>query len=104
MRVLYGMYPADEGRIAVNGEEVKIASPRVAIAHGIGMVHQHFVLVDPLHGDGERDPRRRGSAVLDMEAAHEKVAELAQTYGFQVRPSALDRGASRSGRSSGSRS
>ena len=65
MRVLYGMYPADEGRIVVNGEEVKIASPRVAIQHGIGMVHQHFVLVDPftvtenviLGDEGQADPR-----------------------------------------------
>ena len=47
MRVLYGMYPADGGRIVSAGEERKIASPRDAIANGIGMVHQHFVLVDP---------------------------------------------------------
>src|SRR4051812_46998780 len=47
MRVLYGLYPPDGGRITVRGEEVKIASPRDAIALGIGMVHQHFVLVDP---------------------------------------------------------
>src|SRR5918996_2804125 len=89
MRVLYGMYPADEGRITVKGEEVKISSPRVAIAHGIGMVHQHFVLVDPftvtenvILGDEDR-------AVLDMDAAHEKVAALAKTYGFHVLPSAV---------------
>ena len=47
MRVLYGLYPPDGGRIFVRGEQVKIASPRDAIALGIGMVHQHFVLVDP---------------------------------------------------------
>jgi simple sugar transport system ATP-binding protein len=47
MRILYGMYPADAGRIVIRGEEVKINSPRDAIARGIGMVHQHFVLVDP---------------------------------------------------------
>ncbi|MGH2629160.1 MAG: ATP-binding cassette domain-containing protein, partial [Actinomycetota bacterium] len=41
MRVLYGMYPADGGRIVIRGEERKIASPRDAIANGIGMVHQH---------------------------------------------------------------
>src|SRR5262249_46142301 len=46
MRVLYGMYPADAGRFLIRGEEVKIHSPRDAIARGIGMVHQHFVLVD----------------------------------------------------------
>ena len=47
MRILYGMYPASEGRILLGGEEVSISSPRVALQHGIGMVHQHFVLVDP---------------------------------------------------------
>src|ERR671915_2490283 len=46
MRVLYGLYPPDEGRITVRGEEARITSPRAAIALGIGMVHQHFVLVD----------------------------------------------------------
>ncbi len=57
MRVLYGMYPADGGRIVVRGDEVKVASPRDAIALGIGMVHQHFVLVDPF-------------TVTEKEAAH----------------------------------
>jgi ABC-type uncharacterized transport system ATPase subunit len=89
MRVLYGMYPADEGRIVVNGEEVKIASPRVAIKHGIGMVHQHFVLVDPFSVTENVILGDEGEAVLDMDAAHEKVATLAKAYGFQVRPSAL---------------
>ena len=89
MRVLYGMYPADEGRIAVNGEDVKITSPRVAIEHGIGMVHQHFVLVDPFTVTENVILGDEGEAVLDMDAAHEKVAALAKTYGFQVLPSAI---------------
>ncbi|MGH2640066.1 MAG: ABC transporter ATP-binding protein [Actinomycetota bacterium] len=88
MRVLYGMYPADEGRIVVNGEEVKIGSPRVAISHGIGMVHQHFVLVDPFTVTENVILGDEGEAVLDMDAAHERVAALAKTYGFQVLPSA----------------
>jgi ABC-type uncharacterized transport system ATPase subunit len=89
MRVLYGMYPADEGRIVVNGEEVKITSPRVAITHGIGMVHQHFVLVDPFTVTENVILGEEGQAVLDMDAAHEKVASLAKTYGFHVLPSAI---------------
>jgi ABC-type uncharacterized transport system ATPase subunit len=89
MRVLYGMYPADEGRIVVNGEEIKISSPRVAIGHGIGMVHQHFVLVDPFTVTENVILGDEGRAILDMDAAHEKVGELAKTYGFHVRPSAV---------------
>jgi simple sugar transport system ATP-binding protein len=89
MRVLYGMYPADEGRIVVNGEDVKITSPRVAIEHGIGMVHQHFVLVDPFTVTENVILGDEGETVLDMDAAHEKVAALAKTYGFHVLPSAI---------------
>ena len=48
MKILYGMQPADEGRMFVNGEEVEFASPKEAIALGIGMVHQHFMLADNL--------------------------------------------------------
>src|SRR5215208_4269743 len=48
MRVLYGMYPPDGGRFLIRGKEEKISSPRDAIALGIGMVHQHLVLVDPV--------------------------------------------------------
>jgi general nucleoside transport system ATP-binding protein len=89
MRILYGMYPANEGRILLGGEEISITSPRVALQHGIGMVHQHFVLVDPFTVTENVILGDEGSAVLDMESAHRKVAELARTYGFQVRPSAL---------------
>ena len=89
MRVLYGMYPADEGRIVVNGEDIKITSPRVAIANGIGMVHQHFVLVDPFTVTENVILGEEGRSVIDIDAAHEKVAALANTYGFQVLPTAV---------------
>jgi ABC-type uncharacterized transport system ATPase subunit len=89
MRVLYGMYPADQGRILVKGDEVRISSPRVAIRHGIGMVHQHFVLVDPFTVTENIILGDEGQAILDMDTANERVAGLAQTYGFQVRPSAV---------------
>ena len=45
MNIIYGLYDPDEGQIFLNGEEVKIANPHDAIARGIGMVHQHFMLV-----------------------------------------------------------
>ena len=89
MRVLYGMYPADDGRIVVKGDEVRISSPRVAIQHGIGMVHQHFVLVDPFTVTENVILGDEGGTVLDLERANEKVAELAQVYGFRVRPGAV---------------
>jgi ABC-type uncharacterized transport system ATPase subunit len=89
MRVLYGMYPPDEGTISVRGEEVRITSPRVAIQHGIGMVHQHFVLVDPFTVTENIILGEEGTAVLDLDTANDKIAALAQTYGFQVRPSAV---------------
>ncbi|MGH2679823.1 MAG: ABC transporter ATP-binding protein, partial [Actinomycetota bacterium] len=89
MRVLYGMYPPEGGRILIKGEEVKVSSPRVAIEHGIGMVHQHFVLVDPFSVTENVILGEEGGTLLDVDAAHKKVAELALAYGFQVRPSAI---------------
>ena len=89
MRVLYGMYPADGGRIVVGGKEVKIASPRDAIALGIGMVHQHFVLVDPFTVTENIILGDEGEAILDRAAAEQRVRELADTYAFQVEPSAI---------------
>ena len=89
MRVLYGMYPADEGRMIVRGQEVKIASPRDAIALGIGMVHQHFVLVDPFTVTENIILGDEDGAVLDRSDAERKVRELAESYGFVVRPDAV---------------
>jgi simple sugar transport system ATP-binding protein len=89
MRVLYGMYPADEGRILVNGQQVDVSSPRVAIANGIGMVHQHFVLVDPFTVTENVILGDEGGPLLDIDAAHERVGDLAERYGFSVRPSAI---------------
>src|SRR5215210_3960850 len=45
VNVLYGLYRADEGEILINGKPISIGSPREAIEHGIGMVHQHFMLI-----------------------------------------------------------
>ncbi|HEY7477213.1 MAG TPA: ABC transporter ATP-binding protein [Actinomycetota bacterium] len=88
MRVLYGMYPADGGRILVRGQEAKIASPRAAIALGIGMVHQHFVLVDPFTVTENVILGDEDGAILDRSEAERKVRELADTYGFQIDPRA----------------
>ena len=89
MRVLYGIYPHEGGRILVRGQETKIGSPRDAIALGIGMVHQHFVLVDPFTVTENIILGEEGGAVLDVDAAQERVAELAEQYAFRVAPSAV---------------
>jgi simple sugar transport system ATP-binding protein len=89
MRVLYGIYPADGGGILVRGHEVRIGSPRDAIANGIGMVHQHFVLVDPFTVTENIILGEEGGERLDMDAARQRVAELADSYAFRVDPGAV---------------
>ncbi len=89
MRVLYGMYPAEEGSITIHGEVVSITSPRVAISHGIGMVHQHFVLVDPFTVAENVILGQEDGPILRAEEAERKVAELAEAYGFKIDPSAV---------------
>jgi ABC-type uncharacterized transport system ATPase subunit len=86
MRVLYGLYPPDDGHIVVGGEEVKIPSPRSAIALGIGMVHQHFMLVDRFTVTENIILGAEGSAVVDYDEAAKKVDELAHSYGFAIDP------------------
>ena len=88
MRVLYGIYPADGGRILVHGNELKLSSPRVAIANGIGMVHQHFVLVDPFTVTENIILGDEGGRRLDLAAANERISALAESFGFSVDPSA----------------
>ena len=88
MRVLYGIYPPDGGSIEVRGREVRIHSPRDAIACGIGMVHQHFVLVDPFTVAENVILGQEGSQLLHPDEANQRVAELADAYGFQIDPSA----------------
>ncbi len=88
MRILYGMYPADSGRILIRGQDAKIATPRDAIANGIGMVHQHFVLVDPFTVTENVILGDEGSPLLDLDAAARRVKELAESYGFAIDPEA----------------
>ena len=103
MRVLYGLYPPDGGRIFVRGEEVKIASPRDAIALGIGMVHQHFVLVDPFTVAENIILGMEGGPILDREGSEAKVAELAEPTASRSTPRHPSRTCP-SARSNGSRS
>jgi simple sugar transport system ATP-binding protein len=91
MNVLYGLYRPDEGEIRVRGESVTFASPRDAIDHGIGMVHQHFMLV-PVMSVAENivlamEPRR-AKVLFDHVAAEREASELAQSFGFALDPDA----------------
>ena len=91
MNVLYGLYHPDEGEIRINGEPVKINSPREAIDHGIGMVHQHFMLI-PVMTVAENvvlasEPRRAG-IFLDYDAAVKRVRDLAAAFKFAINPDA----------------
>jgi ABC-type uncharacterized transport system ATPase subunit len=74
MRVLYGMYPLDAGRFLVRGKEEKISSPRDAIALGIGMVHQHFVLVDPFTVTENIILGEEGGELLAMDEANSSAS------------------------------
>ena len=91
MKILYGMQPADEGEMIVNGETVTFSSPSDAIERGIGMVHQHFMLAGQLTVLENvilgSEPVKRG--VIDMKAAHEHLAEVSEAYGLAVHPDEL---------------
>ena len=91
MSILYGLYEPTEGQIFVRGEPVDITGPNVAIELGIGMVHQHFMLVRPFTVAENivlgSEPRT-GSGTLDMATAVKEVEELSQKYDLEVDPNA----------------
>ena len=90
MNVLYGLYQPDEGCILINGEPVRIDSPRSAIDKGIGMVHQHFMLVPTLtvsENVALGMPSAKG-AILDLEPVDRKIVEIGSAYGVTVNPAA----------------
>jgi simple sugar transport system ATP-binding protein len=88
MNMLYGLYPPDSGQVLVNGTPVRFRNPREAIALGIGMVHQHFMLVPPLTVTenimlGQESTR---GLVLDRARAAKRIRELSEQYGLDVDP------------------
>jgi simple sugar transport system ATP-binding protein len=91
MKILYGMQRPDEGTISVDGRAVRFSDPGQAIAAGIGMVHQHFMLADNLTVLENvvlgAEPRRRGQ--LDVGMARRRITELSDRYGLDVDPDAL---------------
>jgi simple sugar transport system ATP-binding protein len=90
MNILYGLYHPDEGEIRLNGKPVRIGSPSDAINLGIGMVHQHFMLI-PVMSVAENivlanEPTN--GPFLDLAGAEERVRELSSQFGLAVRPEA----------------
>ena len=84
MNMLSGIYFPDEGDIFINGEKVVIRSPKDAFDHGIGMIHQHFKLVDVLTAAENIILGLEGK--LDLKAASEKIRQICDSYGFEVDP------------------
>ena len=90
MKVLYGMYHPDEGKILLNGEEVNIQSPTDAINNGIGMIHQHFMLVESLTVaenvalglKSSREP------LTDLDKVAQRIVDLGNIYGLDIDPHA----------------
>ncbi len=98
MNVLYGLYHPDEGEVQVDGKAINLNGPHDAIEHGIGMVHQHFMLVPPLTvtenimlGQESLVGRTKafgGLAVLDRRTAAARIQDLSEQYGLHVDPNA----------------
>nr|NLI50878.1 ABC transporter ATP-binding protein [Propionibacterium sp.] len=89
MNVLYGIYQPDGGEILIDGHPQHFANPKQAMAAGIGMVHQHFMLVDVFTVAENLMLGREGGFVLDRARATAKVRELSERYGMPVEPDAL---------------
>ena len=84
MNMLSGIYFPDEGNIFINGEKVVFRSPKDAFDHGIGMIHQHFKLVDVLTATENIVLGLEGK--LDLKAAAKKIREICDAYGFDIDP------------------
>ena len=91
MNVLYGLYQADMGEIYIGGKKVDIKNPTAAIEHGIGMVHQHFMLVENFTVTQNivlgSEPTKSG-ITLNMKQARKNVLEIVEKYGLDVNPDA----------------
>ena len=91
MKILYGLYLPDEGEIRIDGRPVKLPSPAAAIAHGIGMVSQHFTLIRTLTVAENVVLGMPTGLTFDLTRARQAVAATAERYGFPVVPAAIVR-------------
>ena len=89
MNMIYGLYTPTSGELWINGEQVKFTSSRDSIARGIGMVHQHFMLVPKLTvAENIIAGQETGTALkLDRKTAEKQIAELSDQYGLKIDPS-----------------
>jgi len=88
MKILYGIYEPSEGDILLNGKPIKIENPADAIKHGIGMIHQHFMLVESLtvaENVALGLPSSRGF-LTDLDKVSKRIMELGDIYGLQIDP------------------
>jgi simple sugar transport system ATP-binding protein len=93
MNILYGLYHADEGQILIDGTPVRFESPGDAIAAGLGMVHQHFMLI-PVFTVTENiilgvEPTEGMGGLLNRRDAHQRVTDISERYGLAVPPDAI---------------
>jgi ABC-type uncharacterized transport system ATPase subunit len=89
MSILAGLYRPDEGVIEIDGQPVQFRSPRDAIAHGIGMVYQHFMLVEPFTvAENVVLGERTGGVGLQLAQVEKRLEELGRKYGLEVDPRA----------------
>jgi general nucleoside transport system ATP-binding protein len=90
MNILYGFYTADEGEIFISGEKRSINNPRDAIALGLGMVHQHFMLVEPLTVTENiiLGAEPIAGLAIDYKKASARVREISEQYGLKINPDA----------------
>lgn len=89
MNVLYGLYQAEEGEILINGKPAQITSPNKAIELGIGMVHQHFMLVEPFTVAQNiilGSEKTGALGTIDTKAVRQEILELSEKYGLLVDP------------------
>ncbi len=90
MNILYGLYSCDSGTICVKGKNVHIDNPKTAIMNGIGMVHQHFMLIPQLTVTQNIFLGMKESGFfLKMDELHKKVEELNRNFGFNVDPKSI---------------
>ncbi len=92
MNIVYGLLAPDKGQILVDGQEIKIKSPLDALAAGIGMVHQHFMLI-PVFTVAENivlgHEKTNRAGLLDLATAREEIIRVSKEFNFEVDPDAL---------------